>query len=308
MVTRVASFGQHENLLAQLMRNMSRKDDTQNQVSTGKAAYTFSGIGSDTERLLAARSAAARDEQYLADSKRMQNVAKQHSSALDQQRTVGKNLVSALDSAVASTNGVTLMQAVDDALANTIRVLNLSVDGKYIFGGTRTDVPPVRIANRNDLVGLARISDAFANGRERLSAQIDDGRVVSFGALADDVGAAYLSTLKSIYDFAATQTGGLGGKLDNTQVAFIQTKIEELRNAEKAMIDRIAGAGHFEKQMDEAVVRLEAQRIANKNLISDIEDTDSATAITNLDRDDLAVRQTLKVLAELNETSILEFL
>ena len=308
MVTRVATFGQQQNLLAHLMRNMSRKDDTQQQISTGKLAYTFSGIGSDTERLLSARSAAVRDEQYLSDAKRMQNVSKQHSSALDQQRTVGKNLVSALESAVANTNGVTVMQSVDDALANTIRVLNLGVDGKYIFGGTRTDVPPVKIANKTDLVGLAQISDAFVNGRERMSVQVDNGRTISFGALADEVGTAYLTTLKSIYDFVATQTGGIGGKLDNTQVAFLQTKIDELRNAEKTMIDRIAVAGNFEKVMDDTVTRLDAQRIANKNLISDLEDADSATAVTNLDRDDLAVRQTLKVLAELNKTSILEFL
>jgi flagellar hook-associated protein 3 FlgL len=315
MVTRVATFSNQQQLISQLMVNQSRLDATQQQVSTGKRSPDYQGLGADAEALLSAKSSLATTEQYLSDAKRMQNVTDQHASAIEQQRKVGNDLLSDLNSATIGRTGTDVMTAVNSALSATIRTLNSTVDGKYIFGGTRTDQPPVKISTSAQLQSLGSLSAAFQNSSTKLSVQIDQGQTITYGELADQVGTQYLQVLKNIYDYnSGTYTGPgapgtpLTGTLSQAQVDFLKTQINQLQTINSNMIDRSVVAGTAQKQVDAVVSRLQSQQTATKALVSDLEDVDSAAAISNLNRDQLALQMTYKVTSQINSKTLLDFL
>jgi flagellar hook-associated protein 3 FlgL len=315
MLTRIASFAQHSQLLSQLMRNQVRLDTTQEQVSTGKKSSDYQGLGSEAQALLAAKSLTSRTEQYLSDARKLQATTGTHTQLLEQQRKVGNDLISSLNSAASNFNGTGLVQAINNALAETIRTLNTSYDGKYMFGGTRTDTAPVTIANATDLLALPALSNAFANGDTKLSVQIDENRTISYGELADQVGTQYLSVLRNLLEYNAGTYAGAGGpgtplqgQLSTAQIQFLQSQVQSLRAVNTDMLDRIVVAGQAETQVDDTVTRLEAQRTSAKALVSDIEDVDSAEAISNLNRDQLALQVSYKVTSELNQSTLLDYL
>jgi flagellar hook-associated protein 3 FlgL len=315
MVTRVATFSNQQQLISQLMVNQSRIDASQQQVSTGKRAPDYQGLGADAEALLSAKSMLATADQYLSDAKRMQNVTDQHALALQQQRQVGNDLLSYLNSATTALTGTNVMTAVDAALSSTIRTLNSTVDGKYIFGGTRTDQPPVTIGNSTHLLALGSLSGAFQNSSTKLSLQVDQGQTLTYGELADQVGTQYLQVLKNIYEYNAGTYAGPGGpgapltgNLSQAQISFLKSQISQLQTINSDMIDRAVVAGTAQKQVDLVVSRLESQQTATKALVSDIEDVDSAAAISNLNRDQLALQMTYKVASQINSRTLLDFL
>ena len=80
--------------------------------------------------------------------------------------------------AIANNGGLALKSEMDGAVKRMVSILNTQVDGKYIYGGTRRDVPPVTVQSLTDLLALPATADAFQNNAVAQSAKIDNAQTI----------------------------------------------------------------------------------------------------------------------------------
>ncbi len=202
-MTRVTDHARSQLMLDQLLRLQQQSFETERQVSTGKKAQYYKDIPKDAGVLLSAKAFEARTEQYQETSLQvlgrldLQNVQLQSlaDSADDLRQTV-------LDS-VSIGSGIGLMAQITQIYETAVGIMNTQVDGKYIYSETRSDTPPVNAPTIADLIAAPSAAAVFDNNDLKQSVRIDDGVVVEFGVLANDIATNLFDAIKRIADYDA---------------------------------------------------------------------------------------------------------
>lgn len=307
-MTRVSTFAQSQAWLTQFMKANSQAFQLQQQVSTGKKVQSFDELGRDTAPLMAAKGVEARLEQYQRTGDavlRRLDIQNMHLESLGE--TAQELREAALD-AVSTGKGIGLMERVTNVFESVVSVLNTTISGDYIYGGTRTDTAPVSIDSVSDLVALTASGDAFQNSQTKLSAQIDTGRTLEYTLLADDIGGDLMASLKRIADFNAGTNGPFSNDLTDAQESFLMTELANLASLVESQNAFTAENGMRYQDTERLMQEQGELETQIKGFISDIEDVDLAEAVTRLEQNQTAIEASARVFASLSRTSLLDYI
>ncbi len=307
-MTRVASFAQNQALLNELLRVNARTAQTQMQISTGKVAEDYKDIPRDTDVLLSAKRLETRTLQYQKSNKEIASRLDLQDLTLGQLSDSAQSLRQASLDAVSSGSGSGLMETADGIFQQAISLLNTTIDGKYIFGGTRADQPPVTVTSLAALAALPSVSQAFANSTQILSAETAPGQTMSYSFLADTIGTDLMTSLQRIAQFNVGPNGPFGGQLTTAQQQFLESEIPNLKAAADNLTSVVASNGQLQRQLEDTATMQDTTLTRVKSVISDIEDVDLASAVTRLNLDQTATEASAKILSMLGQTSLLDFL
>lgn len=175
---------------ANLVGLKSRLDTLTNQLSTGKAADTYGGLGSARTTSLSAHAALSALDGYDSAITGATTRVSLASATVTQIGTLGDGVQKILS----ATNGSTFnntSQVAHNSLEAAIDALNQSTAGQYIFGGRATDAAPVASSDTilngdvgNGLDGLKTLiqqqktADLGPNGNGRVASTVS-GRTVT---------------------------------------------------------------------------------------------------------------------------------
>jgi flagellar hook-associated protein 3 FlgL len=308
-IDRVASNGQMQYMLAQIMQASAALGKTQAQVASGKISSDYAGIGSKTAMLEAARSASARSDAYQSVTQMALNQVDQQDTQLTSISGLADRLRQAVTSAVANNDGSTLMGTASGVFDQLKQILDTQdSNGNYIYGGNNDNVPPVAANSLSDLTSLSSASDAFANGSVARSVTVADGETVKIGVLASDAGKQLMQTLKNIADFNAGSSGNLGSGLTQTQSDFLSGQIQVATAASRNINDVAATNGNVYAQLQDSSSQQQSLSTLYKGFTSDLEDVDMSQAIANLNQNQVALQAALQVTSKLNQISLLNYL
>lgn len=159
MVTRIATFASQQALVNNMLTSQARAYESQTQVGTEKKSQTYTGIASDAFRLISVENERSRLDQYVKNNSIAETNAKAMVQTVESMDEVIRLLRSEMitftsrdlsDASNADVSAVTDIQARSFSALNDIEFfLNLKIDGKYLFGGGKTDSPPVSIPYDN---------------------------------------------------------------------------------------------------------------------------------------------------------------
>ncbi len=307
-MNRVGSFSQNQALTADLMRLNQQQFKTQAQISSGKVATQFADLPKEASVLVSARGVEAKLSQYTTAAEEARTRIDLQNVHLEGLSTAGDDLRQAVNTAVATEKGTVLMDSLSRVFETAASLLNTQFDGKYIYGGTQTDQPPVTSNQIGDLVAATNATDLFVNNDLKPSVTVDDGLTVEYGVLADEAGGDLFAALKRIADYNAGPNGPFGEHLTPDQKDFLQGELAGIKSAASSVNGELARNGLNYQDVDRAISRHEAGDVFIKGFISDIEDVDLAEAISRLNNNQLAVEASTRVLADLNRVSLLDFL
>jgi flagellar hook-associated protein 3 FlgL len=307
-MTRVSNFAQSEAMMAEVLKVQQRLLDSQRQVVTGKNAEFYKDIPRDSVVLLGAKTVENRTIQYQRTGIELTRKLKIYDVQANELANVAVDLRQEVITAAASTSGLSIMDRVEALFAQATRVLNTTLDGNYLFGGTRTDAPPVNIGTLTELIALPVVSDAFDNTQTRLAAQADDTFTMVYGVLADQSGEPLFSAIKRIAEFNAGPDGPFSPQLTEAQRDFLLGELPNLIQVIDGLQLEVAQVGTDQQVLEEITVRHQETIDFTRIFISDIEDADAAQAISNLNRDQLALEGSFRVLAQINRLSLLDFI
>ncbi len=305
---RVATLMHSTALLAELSRSQRNFLDAQTQVATGKRINEFSDSPADLGALLAARNAYARTDDYLAAAKAVRTRLDLQDTHIDELASVTADVKQSILDAVANNSGAGLKTELQGAFDRIVSILNSQVDGKYIYGGTRQDVPPVTITTIDQLLALPSAADAFQNNAMSQTARIDSNQIVSFGQLASDLGGPAFDMLRQVLSYDAGANGPFGADLTQTQSNYLTSLVPQLTAVNDGVNTHLAANGVAYKAVDEAVDRHGDARSTLKGMIADIEEVDMAEAITRMQNSELALQASAKAFASIQGLSLLDYL
>ncbi|NWG47395.1 MAG: hypothetical protein HXY25_12745 [Alphaproteobacteria bacterium] len=307
-MTRVATYAQDQQLLADLMRIQGRVFTSQQQISTGKKAQSFQELGTDASGLLAAKSVEGRANHYVKVSQEVLRRLELQDLQLDALATAGAELRQSVLDAIATDKAIGLPEALDAVFKKAVSVLNASYDGSKLFGGTRTDTDPVTVTSVAALVAAPSISGIFANDAVKPEAEIDEALSVEYGFLASDIGAGLMGAIQRIAAIDAGPLGPLSGDLTQAQRQALEGELAGLAAMAEDLNATVAANGNRHAVVEDKLAAHKDAQALLKGFISDIEDVDLAEAVTRLQADQTAMQAAAQVFGALQRSSLLDFL
>ena len=192
-----------------------------------------------------------------------------------------------------------------------VSILNSKdANGDYIYGGGKTDTPPVTVTSLSQLAALPSVSGAFANGTNQKAVQVADGVTVSYGLTASGVGTGLMQALKDIATFDAGPSGNFNSSttLTSAQNSFATSELANVTTAATNINTASAANGNVYNRLNDAVTQQTSMNTLYKGFISNIQDTNMAQAATQLSLNQTALQAALQVTSTLNRLSLLNYL
>lgn len=303
-MSRISTFAANQAALADLMRAQRNVFDMQQQLVSGKKATDLKGVGHQAETLTATRAAIARSEAYQQASIRASARLEAQDTALNALNDAASNL----RLAATAKDGNYLMHEVKVAFNEVVNALNTNHVGSYVFGGTRSDVPPINVSDLDDLIPLGAIGDIFENNDRRPSMQLDDNINVEVGLTASEVATDLMTSFKAIADFNAGPNGPFVQPMTEVQETFIIAEVGNILTAMDNIITAQGTAGASAAQVENLQTSHSDRQAFMEQFLSDIEDADMAETAAKFQLSQTALDVSARTFASLSEVSLLPFL
>lgn len=308
-MTRVATYGNYQSALLDLMKAQTRAADAQERVATQKNATDLTGFGRQSETLTALKGAQSRIQGFIDTAGAVSARLTTQDLAMGQINDAISGIREALGGAISTDSGGSLMLELEGHFQSARGGLNMRHHGGYLFAGASTSTAPVDAANLTELLAAPSVASLFNNDTLKTVSRVAEGTTLETGFLADELGTDVLTILRDIQNYHTTPgSGPLGGRLGESQKAFLATQLARLEQASTAVIDKMAKTGSLAKQVENITTGHQAQKAALDELVSGRTDADMAAAITDLQLSQVAIEASAQVISQLRQVSLLNYL
>lgn len=306
-IDRVATNNQTAYMMAQIAKANVALQQSQIQVSTGKIATDYTGIGDKTSALEGAQAAADRAAAYATATQQAMTQTDLQDTQLTTLSGLAAQLQKAIQSAAANSDGTGLMATAQSVFEQASAILNSTdASGTYIYSGEKADQKAFTATSMADLAS-APVASYFANGTIKKTVQVGDGQTEQIGVLASDIGTDLMNALKSLYQL--DQSSSLSGPLTTTQVGSLSSSVlPGATTATNTLNGATAANGAVYDNLKATVTSQTSMKNLYTGFVSDIQDADMATALTNLSNNQTALQAVLTVTSRLNNLSLLNFM
>ncbi len=302
-MTRVADIAQHARVLGFIGSAQSRVNELQTQIGSGYKSQVYEGISRDAERLVSLEATHSRTTQYVKNNetveRRLQTMETNISHIFDVITSYKTLLVDALNAQNSAELNMTVRA--QEMLNQISSLLNVSEEGRFLFAGSMTNVPPVDLTSLPPTYVIPTAngaSSAYYQGNSQvLSVRAGDNFDVNYGIAADALGfeqaiRALDVVIKGIPNDPATLNHALAiasDALDNvanlrTQIAAVATTLDQVN-----------------RKHDEFMLFTE-------QTIGEIENVDIAEAFSLMNVATVTLEASFMTLSRLSQLSLLNFL
>jgi|SRR5579871_2175127 len=310
-IERTATASQSQLLLSLINSADSALSKSQAQVASGKVSTDYTGLGDKVSLLEAARTAATKSDAYQANTTLAIDQANLQDTQLSSLSDLANQLRQAITQAVANGDGSSLPSEAQSVFEQASQILNAKdANGNYLYGGDKDNTAPLNVTSLAQLAALPSVASAFSNGTLKKSVAVGDGQTVQLGVLASDAGTALLQTLKDIATFDAGPTGNFAGStaLTKPQSDFLTAELPSAIGAAQSVNSVAADNGFVFNQLKDAADHQQALSTLYTGFVSNLENVDLPTAITQLNQNQVALQAALQVSSRLGQISLLNFL
>ena len=146
---RFASFGTNQLTQAHMLATQTRMFETQMQIVSGKVSRSYAGVAIDSRRLVNLENSVSEVSGFIKNidviESRLQMMENTVAGAFDVATRIRDLLVNALNADNAAS--LSLNQRAEDFLHELTGAINVKQDNRFLFSGSRIDVPPVPMAD-----------------------------------------------------------------------------------------------------------------------------------------------------------------
>lgn len=293
--------------LLNLLQAEKTQTTAQNQVSTGKVGDDLQSYGQGSETLTAMQGAQTRLNGFIQSGQLVSSRLTQQDTAFGEISSAGTSARQAITNALASGSGTGLMQSIEEYYQSAVDGLNTTSNGVYLFGGGRSDAPPVSSTTLAQL-NATGVAASFQNGPLKQTSQLDSTTNVQTGFLASDVGKDLLGMFQQLQALDSGPNGPLTGQLTQAQTTALQGMLSGFDNANTEVTNFQAENGALQQNVTNHITAQQNQSDSLTTLIGNQTNVDMATALTKLTQAQQSVQASAQVLAGLQSDSLLNIL
>lgn len=301
-IQRVSTFGVHQSLLGNVNQVQKNLFDLQKQISSGVKTDNFEGLASQVEPFTAVESKIRRTETYL----------QQNSLILSRLNTTQQQLETIVDLADQAEDLIILRRnpatgkdlnfsAQMESLRQTIAgALNETFEGRYLFGGTNTNRPPV-IADPSvpSPVTPGVPDDNYYQGsKENLTVRAQDSYQFEYNIRADNQGFQELFSA-----MALAMEGDLSDTDDVLADAqdLVNSALENIIADQTKVNSQIVSLENIQLRQDELILYWQGVREVIIN-------TDIVAASTEVAMDQAILQASFQAFARVSQLNLADFL
>ncbi|MDG1286088.1 MAG: hypothetical protein P8P30_00825 [Rickettsiales bacterium] len=300
-ISRVSTFAIHQSTLGDVSRVQANLADLQGQISSGKQTDRFQGLGTQVEHFVSLESKIAKAENYVESGAIILARVNTSGLILDGIIETVDDIEDLLVLRRAASTGETL-QFRSQLLSMRDRIteaLNSTFEGRHLFAGTRTNVPPVVDNPSSRIPGVA--DNAYYQGSsEDLIARLDDNIEINYGLRADAEG--FQKVIAAITQALNVDDDSSSGNpnLEAAQ-ALVQEGLQDLI-AEKTDINANIVA------IDAISVRHQELQLYWQGVKGRVIDTDIVAASTQVAIDQTILQAAFQSFSTINRLRLVDFL
>lgn len=307
-MTRVATFGNYQSALLDLMKAQTRAAEAQERVSTQKNATDLTGFGRQSETLTALKGSQSRIQGFIDTAEAVSARLTTQDLAMGQISDGVAGLREAVGNVLATDSAISLMQDLDGYFQSVRGGLTMRHQGGYLFSGASTGMMPVNISTLGELAAAPSVASVFDNDTLKTASRVAEGTTLETGFLADELGTEVFDILRDIQLYHQSANGPLTGKMSEAQKAFLTTQFQRLEQAAMGVTDKMAKTGSMANQVDSITKSHTAQLNSLEELVSNRTDADMAAALTDLQLSQVAIQASAQVVSQLRTVSLLNYL
>jgi flagellar hook-associated protein 3 FlgL len=305
-MTRVSTGSNYSIMTSNLMRAQQRQNVLGEQVASQKVANDLKGYSKNAEVLTAMRSAQAKIDGLIDQTKLVANRLDMQDTGIGQVAGGIQSGRAAIENAMAA-GGATLMQQLEAAFGSVTQGVNTKSNGRYVFAGALTDTAPTTANTLADLTAAPMTADLFKNDTYIATNRIDQQTTVQTGVLGDALATKAFDAFKQVQAYVETN-GPFGSPLTSAQHTFLEGMVGTFKAAHTDALNTQGKNGLVQKRFENAGVELKDQADTLTGMVGGIVDVDMAEAVTRLEAAQLAVQAAAQVFASLQSSSLLNVL
>ncbi|WP_395943261.1 flagellin [Brevundimonas sp.] len=320
-MTRVATNGNYQSALLNLMNAQSRAQLAQERIASEKIATDMSGYGRGAEQLTSLTSTQARLEGFIGAGESAAARLSAQDLAMTRIYEGGLGARDAIAGAMAAGDITNLMTELGLQYQTVQGGLNAEHQGAYLFAGGQSDVAPATAKTMGELALAPSTASTFANDTLKQKSRIDENTTVETGFLANEIGGPLTDVFRNIQAYqngnpvtidGVTYTpaapGSITGKPTADVETFLKAAIKTFDAANEGLTNQTAKNGLVQNHVESALDAHQSQQTALKKMMQDKSGYDPAQAITDLQMAQVAIEASAQVINSLKSTSLLDLL
>ena len=302
-MNRVATLSQYNSQFYFLSQTTNRIADERIQVSSGYQSQDYAGIAGEASRLVSMKADHARSEQYQTNNSSVAGQLTTMESSIAQVYDVVGQIKTLLVNALNNSTGadVNLSGQAQSMLDQVAALMNVTVDGRYLFSGSRTDTPPVDLSalpSSYTVPTSAGDASAYYQGdTNELSVQASDSLSVTYGVTAGELGIEEL--IRGL---------DLARKSAPTDRATLQDALATINQAQQDIPAIRTEIGSAQSSLDRINKMHDDFTTYAEKSIGDIENVDVTQALTKIQNDSTGLQASYMTINTLSQLNLLNYL
>ena len=198
MVSRVTNLSSSRLINSLILKSQDRINEQQIKLTTQQKSQDYLGIGDDASRLLTVESSLRRIDQFVKDNafidmrmETMLNSMDAVGDILTEVRTLVRDVLED-----GTLDGIDKNDFTEIKMDQLESFLNVKMNGRFLFSGTKTDTQPVNAGDLSDaptfdadgVTTTAEPSFFYQGDDNQVKARIDEGVTLEYGVKANDEG------------------------------------------------------------------------------------------------------------------------
>lgn len=189
MIGRVSTFGLGESMLRSSLAVQSKYATASTQQASGLISTTYGGLGSQSSSLMSTETATAQLTTWSSNTSIANDRVQSMYAAVGDMIDALTSFRSTLSAAKSSTSNDTLDDTGRDLLEDLTDLMNLKMDGRYLFAGSNTDTAPVDVSTLTAPSSPSTADTSYYTGdSEQSSVRISSQQSISYGISGDSTG------------------------------------------------------------------------------------------------------------------------
>jgi flagellar hook-associated protein 3 FlgL len=308
MSNRITNNMLSRSVLSDLNDIATKQAQTRRQMSSGKAITKPSDDPYAAGRAISLRSELAGIKQHERNVQEAQGWMTVTTTALsqitDMAQTARQLVVQGSTDTLPQESRNAIADQIDELIAGMKQEANATYDGRYVLGGTRTNVRPYDATETKTDPSIPT-NDAYGGDSATLYREVGPSVTMGVNVHGDEVlGGAPGATgnmLGVLRDVATHLRTGDTAKLGTDDLKAVQGQIDNLLSVQARV-----GAGM--NRLDTASSRLQEIEESTMSMLSNTEDADMAETLVNFSTQQAVYQSALQAGARIVQSSLLDFL
>ncbi len=299
-IQRISTYSVHQSTLRDTSKTQSELAKLQGQLSSGYKTDRFVGIDKQVEQYIGLDAKIRKTDIYIENNavvlSRLNTTQVTMEKLIDVTNDIQNLMVQRRNPALAK--NINFKERLNALRTTAVSLLNTTFEGRFIFGGTRTDTPPVSDTVIPPITEGVPDAGYYKGSTENLKARTQDNFDIEYNVRADDAGFQKM--------FAAIDLG-LKGDTENSDV--------KISNAIKLAQEGLSDINAAQTKVNSNIVtvndindRHNDLKLYWKGVQEDVIKTDIISVSTAVSINQAILQASFQAFAKINQLKLSDYL